>query len=495
MPAGLYLGAGSRGPARAGPEQSVLVLGPPRSGKTSCLVVPTVLGTPGPVVSTSTKPDVLSVTRNWRGRLGDCLLFDPSGTVDTAGVRPLRWSPVVACTKWDDAMVMARSLVRSSPTHPTSYGAAAGFDHWRERAEALVATLLHAAAISEESLPTVLSWIDRHRGSPALAILDEAGKNVAADLLGGILATEARELSGIWSTASGVLAGYRGDAASESTRHPDFDPAEFCRSSSTLYVCATGQHQDLVAPMVVGLLSAIRSAAYAQSARATHERADSPVPLVLALDEVANIAPIPDLPSMVSEGGSQGVLTMACLQDLSQARGRWGAAAEGFLSLFGTTVVLPGIGDVRTLRALSSLAGEEQVPSRSVSSPMPSQGWRQVAGTVLGYLGSGGRGGPSRRPQPTMTVSTRPQPRLAVDAIARGELGMALVVDERNNMGSVRLTPWFSTDPWREMAGVRQRELARHVEGHGRGTELETVQEVRQRREPLSGRDRSDFGR
>ena len=34
---------------------------------------------------------------------------------------------------------------------------------------------------------------------------------------------------------------------------------------------------------------------------------------------------------------------------------RWGAAAEGFLSLFPTTVVLPGIADRATLEALSAL--------------------------------------------------------------------------------------------------------------------------------------------
>ncbi|HAM02223.1 MAG TPA: hypothetical protein DCQ30_08365, partial [Acidimicrobiaceae bacterium] len=62
----LYLGAGARGPAWAPPEQSVLVLGPPRSGKTSSLVVPTVLAAGGPVVSTSTKPDVLEATLPWR---------------------------------------------------------------------------------------------------------------------------------------------------------------------------------------------------------------------------------------------------------------------------------------------------------------------------------------------------------------------------------------------------------------------------------------------
>ncbi|MGA3221318.1 MAG: hypothetical protein ABSE77_19970 [Acidimicrobiales bacterium] len=40
---------------------------------------------------------------------------------------------------------------------------------------------------------------------------------------------------------------------------------------------------------------------------------------------------------------------MACLQDLSQARARAGAAADGFFSLFGAKVLLPGIGDLRTL--------------------------------------------------------------------------------------------------------------------------------------------------
>jgi hypothetical protein len=36
-----------------------------------------------------------------------------------------------------------------------------------------------------------------------------------------------------------------------------------------------------------------------------------------------------------------------------RARARWGVAADGFFSLFGTKVVLPGIGDMRTLDAVS----------------------------------------------------------------------------------------------------------------------------------------------
>ena len=50
-------------------QHSVLVLGPPRSGKTSGLLIPNVLSAEGAVVTTSTKPDVLDATRV--GAIGD----------------------------------------------------------------------------------------------------------------------------------------------------------------------------------------------------------------------------------------------------------------------------------------------------------------------------------------------------------------------------------------------------------------------------------------
>ena len=461
-PGRLYLGAGDDGPRWAPPEQSVLVLGPPRSGKTSSLVVPTILAADGPVVSTSTKPDVLEVTASARSRAGDCLLFDPSGTVGAPeGVAPVRWSPVPACRRWDDAMLVAAALVgagRSPGATPTaSHG-----DHWQERAEALLAPLLHAAALSDLALPTVLSWVDRRQPARALAVLDDVGASVPADLLAGIVATDPREQSGIWSTASGVLAGYRSEAALDCTRRPNFDASAFCRSDATLYICASARHQAQIAPMVVGLLTEIRAAAYAEHARALSTGDRRPAPLVLALDEVANIAPLPDLPAMISEGGGQGVLTMACLQDLSQARTRWGQAADGFLSLFGTTVVLPGIGDVRTLEALSALAGQRDVLTRSVTAPVPVPTPGVTGALTRLALGTRGRRTVDDG-RPTATVSSRREPRMAVDAIGRGRPGMAVTVDDRNTLGWLRLTPWFAHEPWRALARTPALELGRSL--------------------------------
>jgi type IV secretory pathway TraG/TraD family ATPase VirD4 len=446
----LYLGAGLHGPAWAGAEQAVLVLGPPRSGKTSALIVPTVLGASGAVVSTSTKPDVLAATVASRETRGRCWLFDPSGTVSPPpGVEPVRWSPIGGCTRWDDALLVARAMVAAS--RDGARHAEIG-DHWSERAGALLAPLLHAAAVGGEELPTVLSWIDRRQAAPALRVLDETGAAVAGDLLAGIAATDAREQSGIWSTASGVLAAYRSDAARATTMAADFDARRFCESESTLYICATGRHQALAAPLVVGLLAELRSAAYEAHGRAVTAGRPRPAPLVLALDEVANIAPLPDLPALVSEGGGQGVLTMACLQDLSQARVRWGEAADGFLSLFGTTVVLPGIGDIRTLEALSALAGTGEVEATSVTRPVPVPS-RGLGAAVAGRLLASATG---RRPlavaeRGTVTASWQRQPRLPVDEIGRGRPGMAVVVDERNALGWVRLTPWYAHEPWRTM--------------------------------------------
>ena len=103
-----------------------------------------------------------------------------------------------------------------------------------------------------------------------------------------------------------------------------------------MYICSAGRRQRQFAPLVVGAVGDVRDATYERE-----RRGHGGPPTLLALDEVANIAPIPDLPAMLSEGAGQGLLVLACLQDLSQARGRWGRAADGFLSLFGTTVVLP----------------------------------------------------------------------------------------------------------------------------------------------------------
>ena len=456
---GVYLGHDADGWQFVPPELSVMILGPPRSGKTSALIIPNVLAANGPVVATSTKPDVLDATTTARSQFGKCLLFDPTGSVAPTGdLQPLRWSPLQSCRTWDGAMTAARSLVQVAVSSGSPGMVRPESSHWNERAQSLLAPLLYAAALEGSDMRTVLSWVDRRKSLPAQTVLAATPGGVAdlaANALEGLAATDERELSGIWSTASGALTGFRTDQALTVTVDPDFDAGRFVTSADTIYICAPAQRQAQVAPMVVGLIEDVREAAYRLAAGRSPDEPRRP-PVLLALDEVANIAPLPHLPSMISEGGGQGVVTLASLQDLSQARQRWPDQAEGFPSLFGCSVVLPGIGDVRTLEALSTLAGEEEIAARSVSTG------RAPSGHPVSDMVTGGRR------QVGESATTQWRRRLPVDLIARGSPGLALSFDDRNQPSWVRLAPAHSVEPWKTLSETG-RAHRRQPRGLGQG--------------------------
>ncbi|MDQ6615483.1 MAG: TraG/TraD/VirD4 family protein [Actinomycetota bacterium] len=233
------------------------------------------------------------------------------------------------------------------------------------------------------------------RTPPTRSLLNSHRAHIAADVLEGIAATDGREQSGIFSTADGLLSAYRTDAVLHAARRPDFDPDAFAASCDTLYICAPGAAQAQHAALVVALLDHIRTATY---------RHRPYPPMLWGLDELAHVAPLADLPATIAEGGSQGLVVLACLQDLSQARSRWGPAADGFLTLFAHTIVLAGVADLATLRQISALAGDTDIPYKSVSRPT------KIFAPA------------------TITTHLQRRPRLPVDAIAAGHPHLTLVL-------------------------------------------------------------------
>jgi type IV secretory pathway TraG/TraD family ATPase VirD4 len=340
-------------------------------------------------------------------REGATLLFDPSGTVSApSNVHRIGYSPIRQSLSWDGAVLATRSLIDVARRGRVDHSD----DHWTERAGALVAPLLHAAALRNESLGSLASRVDeRASDDVAHELVDRYGDHhPAVALLRGVLATEERERSSIWSTASGLFAGVRTDAARASAREAPLDIEAFLAGPHQLHIVAPSRHQAVTIPLVVGLIEEV--------VHATYDRHEEGARLLLALDELANVAPLPRLAGIVSEGGGQGVLTLACLQDLSQARSRWGAAAEGFLSLFSTTVVLPGIADRPTLELLSQLAGRDLVKTPTIQ------------------VGPRGRSG-------GYSTSWIERDRATVSELARGRPGFALGLDASNAMRWIELTP------------------------------------------------------
>jgi type IV secretory pathway TraG/TraD family ATPase VirD4 len=335
------------------------------------------------------------------------LLFDPSGTIDTpAQVRQVGYSPLRQSFSWDGAVLASRSLVDVARRGRLDVGD----DHWSERANALIAPLMHASALRHESLSELATRIDERNDDGVLDFLashhHEHHPSVSA--LRSIASTEERERSSIWSTASGLFAGMRTEAARRAAEHPAIDLDAFFKTPHHLHIVSPSRHQNVAIPLVVGLIDELVHATYDRFAKGAR--------LFLALDELANVAPLPRLASIISEGGGQGVVTLACLQDLSQARSRWGTSADGFVSLFPTGVVLPGIADVSTLRILQDLVGRYYAPTTSTRldgrKAQVTHGWHERA-------------------------------RMSIGQVAQGREGFALALDPRKNVHWITLTPYF----------------------------------------------------
>jgi type IV secretory pathway TraG/TraD family ATPase VirD4 len=431
--AGALLGVQGDRWVSADREHAVLVLGAPRSGKTSAVVIPAILAAPGAVVSTSTKPDVRAATQQARRTAGHVWVFDPTGEIRDPGpgAQVLHWSPVEAATNWDDALHVARAMTLAAPTlgRGTTHE-----QHWSERAAALLAPLLYAAHASNQGIDVVLAWVLRHELKAPTEILVRARELLGVDVLYGIGKTDTRERSSIFSATAGVLALYNTKAAREAARNPNFYPDKFVSSTDTIYITAPAHRQALCAPLVVGLLEQIRHATYRRAA--SHPKAQ---PVFFCLDEVANIAPIHDLPALVSEAGGQGLHVMACLQDLSQARSRWGdEAADGFLTLFQTKLVLPGISDPRTLEAFSLVLGE-------IDRPMPSTTTGVSETRTFAWMAP-----PTTTRSHSVGYSTVRQRRVPPGEIAAIPKGSGMLITGPNRQ-RLRLTHYSACEPWRTL--------------------------------------------
>jgi type IV secretion system protein VirD4 len=351
--AAVRLGVDRGGRTRLAREgRAVLVIGPSQSGKTTGVIIPTLRDYAGPVVSTSTKPDVLRATMAARFEQGRLWQFDPTGHAPAVpGVGELRWSPLSCSRDWDGALLMSRAMVDGAAVGSGSTDST----HWARRAQALLAAMLHAAAITESPMGAVVGWVTSHDiDAPLDRLREHADVPLAVDVLTGVANTEARERSSIFSATADALDAYTSQAALNAASEENFQADEFVRSHDTIYIQAPAESQRMAAPLVCGLLAEIRRATYQ-----AHACGDLDGRRVLfALDEVANVAPIMELPQIASEGGGQGLLLLAVLQDLSQARARWGTIADGFLTLFGAKLILPGVADPRTLETISTALGE-----------------------------------------------------------------------------------------------------------------------------------------
>ncbi|QCX27734.1 TraM recognition domain-containing protein [Nocardioides jishulii] len=353
-------------------EDSILVIGPPRSGKGLHLVVNAILDAPGAVVTTSTRPDNLAATIRERRDVGPVAVFDPqrltAGLTDARDVG-VRWSPIRGCEDPLTAMIRATGLASSTGL---SAGGTESGGFWEGRAHAVIQALLHAAALDRLPTRVLFEWsLSATAAMDAVGILASHGGAAPgwADSIHGMIHSDPRTRDSIWMAVSQAMASLADpkvlDAVSPSPGD-EFDPTHFLTNNGTLYLLATGAGAGAAWPLVAAFLEDLTETARHLAAASPGTRLDPP--LLLALDEIGNLAPLPSLPVLMAEGGGTGITTMPVLQSLSQARARWGEhAASTIWDASIVKVILGGASASKDLQELSVLIGERDDPSDTVT--------------------------------------------------------------------------------------------------------------------------------
>ena len=409
----------------AEPRQSAIVIGPTQTGKTTGFAIPAILEWQGPVVATSVKTDLLRETLTARSlrRGATTWVYDPTGSTGLPGAG---WTPLMESLNWQGAQRVADWLVRAArPSSATSDAA----DFWYGATSKALAPILLAAACSGGTMAQVVQWVDGQEDEPVRFALEANGEEEAVTAFEAISMWDERTRGSVYATAQTVLIAYTDPGVLASAMTAELRAERLLDGGChTAYLCAPAHEQRRLQPLFATLVQEIVSHAYDRSTE-TGKPLDPP--LLLVLDECANIAPLRDLATLASTGAGQGIQLVSVFQDMAQINAVYGRErAPTIVSNHRAKVILSGIADPPSLEYLARLLGDEEV--------------RQVSRT------SGGGG----RHSTTESITYR---NLAPANVLREmRPGHGILVYGHLRPTRIALRPWFKDRRLRRLTRVRR---------------------------------------
>ena len=372
-------------------HHSLLVFGSTQSGKTTGLAIPAILEWPGPILCTSTKGDLVDDTAAWRATLGRVQVFDPADVTTHPGSA---WSPMARSETWQGAMADAAALAAAGKTAVGEGVRMAGF--WYAGAEKLLAPYLFAAARSGRTISDVARWIDSTEYEAVVDLIADHPDALNTHRSTFLRAEEAR--SSLFQVCQQMLAVYLDPVVARSAHTSEIVAADLFTGdgANTLYVTAPLSEQERFQTLFSTLVRQVIDAGYDH---ATRTRRPLDPPLLVVLDECANIAPVHGLDQIVSTAASYGIQLVTVFQDLAQLERRYDRAAKTIVNNHRGLVLLPGCKDVDTLDLASHLVGDHSIDRPSVTRQYGGQRssttgaeWRPLMAPALARTLRDGRG-------------------------------------------------------------------------------------------------------
>jgi len=357
------LALGFRGSRLLRTEQrhALVAFGPPQSGKSAGLAVGALLEWDGPAIASSIKTDVLQATIARRRKLGRVYVFDPFGLSGQSGSG---WSPLSAVTTFDDALEVAHRIASAGEVDQRTVESG---EFWTVAAEQRLAPLLYVAARAGRGVDALVRWGygqgDHELNEELEALLRAAPTDgerldaqAAYDAAAAFRSQPDRTRGSIEGTVQTLLRAYRFTRVQRSALASDIRPEALLGGTNTVYLVGDSKASRLLRPIFLALLGELIDRAYL---KANLNGGWLPRPLLLCLDELGNVAPLPTLAEIASSAPSHNIQLVSIFHDLAQARARYGQHAETVLNSHRARMLLPGVADLATLQYFSGLVGEQ----------------------------------------------------------------------------------------------------------------------------------------
>src|SRR5579859_804861 len=198
---GVALGFLGRRLLQSPAEDNVLLLGVQRSGKTSTVVVPTLLTWSGAAIATSTKEELVRLTARHRTELGPVWVFAPldrdTAWIERLGLQAATWNPISSIADCGSAAELA--------DHFTASGKRGSSAHWYLSASNLLTGLAVFAKERDGHMGSVLITLNRTNQAEYAELSKFVEDPRAGDLLMAHALTPDREAGSIASTARSCL--------------------------------------------------------------------------------------------------------------------------------------------------------------------------------------------------------------------------------------------------------------------------------------------------
>ncbi|MFE3373403.1 type IV secretory system conjugative DNA transfer family protein [Streptomyces sp. NPDC059173] len=302
------------------PRTPLLVYAPAPTRRPT--VVQAINDAEGPALVVTSDPTVWAETKDARAKLGPVLVYDPGHLCDTPA--RLHWSPTAGCEHPDAAAVRAAALL--APVRPQARIDAAMAD----TAQTLLQCWLHAAAVDGRPFRQVVRWASGSAAHEAVRLLRTHPG--AASGLAGLLESaltaypERREVAQeLTVRAFSALSSVHIREACTPNRSDAAALESFAREGGTLYLVGDPiedpRSQPGAMPLLTALAADVVEHGRRMAARSTDGRLDPPMTLVL--DDVAAVAPLPQLPELLATGEIRGMPTLVLLRSREQGRARW----------------------------------------------------------------------------------------------------------------------------------------------------------------------------